>query len=894
MKCLLSAFIVILGVVTANADATVIWVDCSSTGPVSPYASKAEAATTITDALAVATGDGPYEIRVCKGNYTDTGMTLAAAIAVVGDTGNPADVVITDATTGQRAFTMSHADARIEALTITGTGRYGTPDAGNSNGGGHVRMTSGTVRNCVIELGQCCLSPSMSAHGGNVAMTGGVVEDCLIQGGQVGRKGCGGNVYMTGGTVRQCRILNGAGYSTAGTGGYEAVCGGVYATGGLIDSCLLVGNKITRFGYCGGLYLGGTATALNCSVFGSTVDGTVKPSGSRLDYGFGAHIASANAKAVNTVVYDNGGDAQKEYGTANLGNYHSCASSVANASDANWKTITADDFTAYTQGDYTLPLRSKMVDSGTLDPAYYPTEASMTDLAGNARVSTTLIDIGCYETDKSKASCSGSLSTYAALEGSNVVCTAEAIGVGDTPVFKWTFGNGTEAETSQAEYVYAYPASGLFTVSVSASGDNGTTWTAPFVLKTKIVVVPATMYVDSANESPRFPFKTKGDAATTVTAALNAMTNNISEGIACVPGVEIRIVAGTATTESGMVLDVPITIRGESGDPADVVITHEGTANRAFTVMHDSALIDGLTVSGSGSQVVDGGHVLVSAGTVRNCIVENGLGADNGGAELSGCNVCVTGGVLEDSTIRGGQARRKTYGGNVALTGGTVRRCRILDGVASSQARLDSVGWESRGGGVYMTGGILENCLLAGNNVGRFSYTGGIYVDGGTVLSCTVIRGTVTSSEQSASFGDYGVGIQVANANAKVVNTVVYDNGGTAQKEFGTVNLSCYDFCASSVANGSAAHWTTMTVADFVDYDSWTSLQSVEGLRANGKAKDGKTTHLINAGTTWAAYLAAGATSTTDLLGGARLNSSRLDIGCLEGMKAGGLAFIVR
>lgn len=885
---------VMFGVVTANADATVIWVDCNSTGPVSPYASKAEAAKTITDALAVATGDGPYEIRVCKGAYTDTGMTLAAAIAVVGDTGDPADVVITDATTGQRAFTMSHADARIEALKITGTGRYGTPDTGNTNGGGHVRMTSGTVRNCVIERGQCCLNNDMSAHGGNVAITGGVVEDCLIQDGQVGRKGRGGNVYMTGGTVRRCRILNGVGHSLAGTGGYEAVCGGVYATGGLIDSCLLVGNKITRFGYCGGLYLGGTTTALNCSVFGSTVDGTVKASTSRLNYGFGAHIASADAKAVNTVVYDNGGDEQKEYGTANLGNYHNCASSVANASDANWKTITANDFTAYTQGDYTLPLTSKMVDAGTLDPACYPAEASTTDLAGNARVSTTLIDIGCYETDKSKASCSGSLSTYAVLEGSNVVCAAEATGVGDTPVFKWNFGNGTTVETTEARYTYAYPTSGLFTVSVSASGDNGTTWTAPTVLTTKIVVAPETMYVDSANESPNFPFKTKGDAATTITAALNAMTNNISEDVACVPGVEIRIVAGTATTESGMVLAVPISIRGESGDPADVVITHKGTANRAFTVAHADALMEGLTVSGSGSQAVDGGHVHISAGTVRNCIVENGLGPNSGSAGLFGCNVCVTGGVLEDSTIRGGQARRKTWGGNVALTGGTVRRCRILNGVASSQADLSSLGFVSMGGGVYMTGGVLENCLLSGNNVGRFSYTGGLYVDGGTVLNCTVIKGTVTSDVQSGTFGNYGVGIHVANANAMVINTVVYDNGGTAQKEFGTTNLGCYDFCASSVANASAAHWTAMTAADFVDYDGWASSQNVEGLRANGRTKAGKTTHLINAGTTWEAYLASGATSTTDLLGGARLNSRRLDIGCLEGVKAGGLIFLVQ
>ena len=189
-----------------------------------------------------------------------------------------------------------------------------------------------------------------------------------------------------------------------------------------------------------------------------------------------------------------------------------------------------------------------------------------------------------------------------------------------------------------------------------------------------------------------------------------------------------------------------------------------------------------------------------------------------------------------------------------------------------------------------MTGGVLENCLVASNVVGRFSYTAGIYLDGGTVVNCTVVGGTVTSTEQSSSFDTYGVGIHIANSAGRVVNTVVYDNGGTAQTEFGTgANLTCYDYCASSVENGDAEHWTTITAADFVDYSAWTGAGVVEGLRPNNQGSR----KLFNAGTKWADYLSKGATSLTDLCGGPRRVGLRLDIGCLEGAERG-LSFQIK
>ncbi len=376
MKTLAFALMVAAGALVGQAETT-IYVDHNSANPVSPYGDLTTAAKTISDAMVVAAdAQDAVVIIVQPGPYAETGFTLDKAITVRGATGDPADVTITDAVSGKRAFTLEHPDARIEALTITGTGL----NREAADQGGHISLTAGTVHKCVIEGGKAGTGNSGIGYGGNVSMTGGIVEDCVIRKGWVGRRGRGGNIYMTGGTVRRCEIREGEANSSANNkNSYSSAAAGVYASAGLIDSCLLVDNKVTHNGYCGGMYLSGTVTAVNCTVVGSRVDDSATKSDYYLQYGFGVQIASTTAKAINTVMYDNGGDAQKEYGTANLGNYVNCASSVDNASGAGWQTIDEKAFVAYAQGDYTLPLTSKLVDAGTRADGVYPADASATD-----------------------------------------------------------------------------------------------------------------------------------------------------------------------------------------------------------------------------------------------------------------------------------------------------------------------------------------------------------------------------------------------------------------------------------------------------------------------------------------------------------------------------------
>ena len=127
-------------------------------------------------------------------------------------------------------------------------------------------------------------------------------------------------------------------------------------------------------------------------------------------------------------------------------------------------------------------------------------------------------------------------------------------------------------------------------------------------------------------------------------------------------------------------------------------------------------------------------------------------------------------------------------------------------------------------------------------------------------------------------------GVYVNSANAAVVNTVMFDNGGTAENEFGKQNLGCYGYCASSVANENCATWRVIADAAFKDYAK--AGEDVGNLRPSRGGP------LHNGGCTREAYAGTGAISEVDILGGRRIVGSRLDIGCIEGVPPGTVMFV--
>ena len=161
--------------------------------------------------LAIAGGSTRVTIFVAVGTYAETGLVLDGPIAVVGASRDHVEIV--DDVVGFRAFTLSHADAVVRNLTISGNGLRLADGQG-----AHLWMSDGLVENCVIKDGRA--SPSGNrGYGGNVWMSGGRLTRCLVTGGKCNWGGWpGSNKYSYG--------------------------MGIYATGGIIDNCWFKDNKV--------------------------------------------------------------------------------------------------------------------------------------------------------------------------------------------------------------------------------------------------------------------------------------------------------------------------------------------------------------------------------------------------------------------------------------------------------------------------------------------------------------------------------------------------------------------------------------------------------------------------------------------------------------------------
>ncbi len=205
-------------------------------------------------------------------------------------------------------------------------------------------------------------------------------------------------------------------------------------------------------------------------------------------------------------------------------------------------------------------------------------------------------------------------------------------------------------------------------------------------------------------------------------------------------GSEIVLTAGTysytitSRIDPFLILDKKITIRGETGNPEDVVISRAGSAaskrTRAIALRHPEAVLscitvqDGMSTAGPGANIsIDGG------GTVTNCIVRGGN----------------FGGLTSTSAL----TINNSLGGGIALlNGGLVTHCVVTNNTAPDQWDVNNKGvvTSSGGCGVYIASetSIVRNCLIAGNyqtlhgGDNDVSPCGAVRIDAGLLESCTI------------------------------------------------------------------------------------------------------------------------------------------------------------
>ena len=155
-----------------------MYVNAESTNAIAPYSTPETAAKTIGDTLKYATSGA--KIYVQPGVYPiSTPLNVTNAISIIGMTGNPSDVVVSNTIeTGyykqnQRVVRLAHPEAFVANLTMIKGEGY----SGNQGGNFYISVNGGTISNCVSEAGYT----RDNAEGSGGYLDGGLVTHTIFR-----------------------------------------------------------------------------------------------------------------------------------------------------------------------------------------------------------------------------------------------------------------------------------------------------------------------------------------------------------------------------------------------------------------------------------------------------------------------------------------------------------------------------------------------------------------------------------------------------------------------------------------------------------------------------------------------------------------------------------------
>lgn len=321
-----------------------------------------------------------------------------------------------------------------------------------------------------------------------------------------------------------------------------------------------------------------------------------------------------------------------------------------------------------------------------------------------------------------------------------------------------------------------------------------------------------------------YPYDTPEKAARSIQAAIDA--------VYCPDGSRGKVIVapGVYKCKNGWNLKLakPVEVVGPAdysaivhGQDADyrygAVIGHSEAILRNITLTHFSSKVEGIWASSSEPNVmallVNNGladnliitgcykDVNVAASFIMNGKISNSLIANNftrGKGEYDyGGGVRMWGGVLEDCIIENNKA---VHGGGVSVESSSVvvRRCRISGNSAYGYTETPA------GGGLYISAGRIENCLIdrnaSVNTVNAKSYGSGVYMEGGTLVNSTIV------SNRSVQMNHYA-GVHKTSSGS-IVNCIVWanHNNEATQKDISSssgVSYSCYGEAEADNASGN-------------------------------------------------------------------------------------------
>ena len=632
-------------------------------------------------------------------------LLLDKPVTIVGETGNPADVIVKrpaaddSAKIGYRIFHLNHQDAKIKDLTAEG-GRFFT-DA-TVQYGCCVRVDDGTVEHCILEKSDT--SGDTKYHiGGGFYMKLGRVTRSIIRDNKVhaNNNNCkGSGAYLDGNCqVDNCLFVNNNGRH--GTVSINNVNAKVY-------NCTLVGNVSLDYP---GFRMYARGTVRNCIC----VDGT------------GAALPAHQ-------LYDQYPECFSGCYTATLVGSGNVSGVLVFKNPAN--------------GDYRPMIASAVIDNHAAADVDWT--ASDLDLAGNPRVVNGIADIGCYEWSAASAGeeigvtavASAGLAPFAAT------LTAVVSGVTGASSYSWNFGDGTSETTQTPTVTHTFQTIGRYTVLLSVTDASSATHAAiPFVVR-----------------------------ATGDEVEVDGTAIGLADALELVEdGGEIVLLADGSPHEIAeqVFVDRPITIRGETGDPADVVVKQTSTTVttgpiRCFYVNHAQAIVKDLTMTKGRADNGAGVYITSEGGLVQNCVITENT--STAGSYGNGAGAYLAGGRMTQSTVS-----KNTGGGGGAVAGvylsgnATMDRCLICD---------HTIAVNNQWGVVQLLGNsVMDSCVVTGNNYTKDAVCAGVYIYSGspTVRNCTITGNTCAGS------GVKTAGLFLRNDNGKtslprVVNCIMAGN----------------------------------------------------------------------------------------------------------------------
>lgn len=314
-----------------------------------------------------------------------TSISDALALAVEGAT-----IILDEGT-----HNVSETVVLKRGVTITGAGRDKTTLYASTEFDPVVRINGegALLSGVTIAHGRVKTWWQQSGSGVVIGSDGGTLADCRVTdcGGSVSR--IFGAVHISGSAALVTRCLI-DGNSSLGGG---SVCGGIYATAGRIEHSVIANNESPASAYYGnhsgsGLCLAGPVTVLNCTIINNRM--------TEGNSGAGVHVENSSAKLVNCIIDGNlSGDGTESNYLDNGASFAYCLSSSAAPAGSTGCVVGRPVFEA--KKPYTLAKNSPGVNAASVT-GYEEQLLTATDFYGNPRVKRVKqdvaeIDIGAVE-----------------------------------------------------------------------------------------------------------------------------------------------------------------------------------------------------------------------------------------------------------------------------------------------------------------------------------------------------------------------------------------------------------------------------------------------------------------------------------------------------------------